>query len=67
VSKPPIRRLDLDRRIDKAALRGRALSQDRKNFAGSVRPPRSSGLRLAGGEAGSPRRRSAGRTSGVGP
>jgi hypothetical protein len=56
--KPPIRRLDFDRRIDKAAM-GRALSQERKNFAVPVGQGRSSAPRLAGGEASSSRRSSA--------
>ena len=57
--KPPIRRLDFDRRIDKAAFMGRALSQERKNFTVPVGQRRSSAPRLAGGEASSSRRSSA--------
>jgi hypothetical protein len=40
-------------------LMGRALSQERKNFAVPVGQPRSSAPRLAGGETSSPRRSSA--------
>lgn len=62
MSKLPIRRLDFDRRIDKAALMGRALSQERKNLAVPVGQPRSTAPRLTGSVAS--RRSSAARTLG---